>query len=630
MKNRKKLPIEKRFVSPELIMAEIEPGMSIFVGTGVGEPRTLVKYLMTSEALNLKDLELIQLVSLGDAISLKALDSNRYRLKTFFSGWVASEAITTGRVDLIPSRFSGIPDLIESGQIPVDTVFVQITPPNEAGYCSLGVAVDVARIAMEKASLVAGEVNPKVPQTLGDTFVHLSDFDYLVESTEAPIYFSRWPVDDTFDQVAANVAAVIPDGSCIAFSIGPLFDALGRHLAYKRHLGVHTPFFTDALMDLVKSGAVSNRNKEIFRGKSLTSYAFGTPELMAWLDRNPLVEFQGLDKVFDPAQIGRNPQFVGMLPARKVDISGRIVLHVGKGNVTAGPGDVMDLLHGAEISSGGFSIFALPSRNLRGEPNIRVSVATFPNQLNLRESVDMIVTEYGVASLYGRTLRERAQALIEIAHPDDRLKLVEQAKAEKILYPDQIFLEKSAHLYPAHIQATHNFKNGINVRFRAIKPSDEEEMRRLFYRFSDETVYYRYFSPIKTMPHTKMQRYVNVDFSQTTSIVGLIGEPGQGHIIAEARFVKSLRRPYADVAFVVDEAYQGLGIASYMYKMLISEAKKQGLQGFTADVLSTNKGMMKVFEKAGLRFQASLEQGIYHLEIPFEPALATPKNDAAA
>lgn len=630
MKNRKKLPVEKRFVSPELIMAEIEPGMSIFVGTGVGEPRTLVKYLMSSEAVNLKDLELIQLVSLGDAISLKALDSNRYRLKTFFSGWVASEAIITGRVDLIPSRFSGIPDLIESGQIPVDTAFVQITPPNEAGYCSFGVAVDVARIAMERASLVVGEINPKVPQTLGDTFVHLSDFDYLVESTEAPIYFSRWPVDDTFDQVAANVASVIPDGSCIAFSIGPLFDALGRHLAYKRHLGIHTPFFTDALMDLVKSGAVSNRNKEIFRGKSLTSYAFGTPELMSWLDRNPMVEFQGLDKVFDPAQIGRNPQFVGLLPARKVDISGRIVLHVGKGNVTAGPGDVIDLLHGAEISAGGFSIFALPSRNLKGEANIRVSVATFPNQLNVRESVDMIVTEYGVASLYGRTLRERAQALIDIAHPDDRLTLVEQAKAEKIIYPDQIYLEKSAHLYPAHIQATHTFKNGIEVRFRAIKPSDEEEMRRLFYRFSDETVYYRYFSPIKTMPHAKMQKYVNVDFSQTMSIVGLVGEPGQGHIIAEARFVKSLRRPYADVAFVVDEAYQGLGIASYMYKMLISEARKQGLQGFTADVLSTNKGMMKVFEKAGLRFQASLEQGIYHLEIPFDPAVAMPKNDAAA
>ncbi|UCH21099.1 MAG: GNAT family N-acetyltransferase [Deltaproteobacteria bacterium] len=630
MKDKDKIPKTKRFVSPEQVMAKVEPGMSIFIGTGVGEPRTLVKHLMTSEAYNLNDLELIQLVSLGDAISLEAMDCNRYRLKTFFSGWVASEAITAGRVDLIPSRFSRIPGLINSGQIPIDAVFIQITPPNEAGYSSLGVAVDVARLAMEKASLVVGEINSKVPQTQGDTFVQVTDFDYLIQSSAEPIYFSRWPVDETFDQVAANVASVIDDGSCIAFSIGPLYDALATHLVHKRHLGVHTPFFTDALMDLVKSGAVSNRNKEIFRGKSLTSYAFGTPELMAWLDRNPMVEFQGLDKVFDPAQIGRNPQFTAVFPARKVDISGRIVLHFGKGNVTAGPGDVLDFLHGSEISAGGISIFALPSRNREGNPNIRISVENFPNQLNIRESVDMIVTEYGVASLNGRTVRERAQALIDIAHPDDRLSLIENAKAEKILYPDQIFLAESAHLYPAEIKATHTFKNGVEVRFRAIKPSDEEEMRRLFYRFSDESVYYRYFSPIKTMPHAKMQKYVNVDFSRTMSIVGLVGDPGQGHIIAEARFVKGLQRPYADVAFVVDETHQGLGIATYMYAMLIRLARKQGLQGFTADVLSTNKGMMKVFEKAGLRLLAKLEQGVYHLEIPFNPDAPRLENDSDA
>ena len=502
-RNMENGPLEKHCISPEQVMKRVEPGMSIFVGTGVGEPRTLVKYLMTSEAANLKDLELIQLVSLGDAISLEALDSNRYRLKTFFSGWVASEAITAGRVDLIPSRFSNIPDLITTGQIPVDAVFVQITPPNEAGYCSLGVAVDVARLAMEKARLVVGEINSNIPQTLGDTFVHITDFDCLVKAEDEPIYFSRWPVDDNFDQVAANVASVIEDGCCIAYSIGPLYDALTPHLVHKRHLGVHTPFFTDALMDLVKSGAVTNRNKEIFRGKSLTSYAFGTPELMAWLNRNPLIEFQGLDKVFDPAQIGRNPQFVGILPARKVDISGRIVLHIGKGNVTAGPGDVMDLLHGAEISNGGFSIFSLPSRNRKGEPNIRISVEKFPNQLNIRESVDMVVTEYGAACLNGRSVRERAQALIEIAHPDDRSRLIANAKADRILYPDQIFLEQSAHLYPSEITTKHTFKNNTEVRFRAIKPSDEEEMRRLFYRFSDEAVYYRYFSPIKTMPPRK-------------------------------------------------------------------------------------------------------------------------------
>ena len=613
---------EKLTVPPAQAIAELAPGMSVFIGTGVAEPRTLMKHVMGAEATHLQDLELIQLVSLGDAISLEALGTHRYRLKTFYSGWAASEAIGAGQIDLIPSRFSEIPHLIASGRILIDAALIQITPPNADGYCSFGMAVDVARLALDRARVKIGEINAHVPVTLGDTLVHVSEFNHLVRSTETPIYFSRWPVDDVFDRVAAHVAAVIEDGSCLAFSIGPLYEALGRQLVHKRHLGLHTPFFTDAVMDLVKSGAVTNRHKEIFRGKSLTSYAFGTRELMTWLDRNPLVEFQQLDKVFAPKLIGQNPRFVGILPARKVDLSGRIVMHVGKGNVTAGPGDVMDLLHGAELSAGGLRLFALPSRNLRGEANIRPQVDDFPNQLNVRESVDMVITEYGVASLSGRSVRERAQALIEVAHPADRLNLIEAAKAMNILYPDQIFIAASAHLYPAHLRAERTFKGGVAVRFRAIKPSDEDGMRRLFYRFSDEAVYYRYFTPVKTMPHAKTQKYVNIDYAQTLSVVGLVGDPGAGRIIAEARFVKDPLHPVADVAFVVDEAYQGLGIGTYLFNLLVRLAAERGLRGFTADVLATNTAMMKVFEKSGLAIKANLEDGIYSLSISFDRHLA--------
>jgi acyl-CoA hydrolase/GNAT superfamily N-acetyltransferase len=609
---------ESKVVSPQEVMKRLKPGMNIFLGTGLAEPRSLVKHLMSSESPNVQDLSLIQLVSLGDAISLQGLRSQRFRLKTFFSGWVASEAITEGLVDLIPSRFSRIPRLIESGQIAIDAAFVQITPPNEAGYCSLGVAVDVARQAMEQASLVVGEINPDIPVTYGDTFVNIADFHLLVQSTNPALWFPRWPVDEAFDRVAAHVASVIEDGSCIAFSIGPLFEALGRHLVHKRHLGVHSPFFTDPLMDLVKSGAVTNRQKAIWKGKSLASYAFGTRDLMAWLNRNPMVEFQGVDKVFDPLQIGRNPNFFAVLPARKVDLTGLVALHFGKGNVAAGPGEAMDFLNGAELSPGGRAIFALPSRNRKGWANIRLSVGEFPNQLNLRESVDMIVTEYGVANLRGRTLRERAQALIDIAHPDDRAKLVEQAKEQRILYRDQIFLAECARLYPEDISGKATFKGGVEVRFRAIRPSDEEEMRRLFYRFSDEAVYYRYFSPVKAMPHSQMQEYVNVDCNRVVSIVAQAGPAGEEHIIGEARFVREPTRPYADVAFVVDEEYQGLGIASYLYGMLIRLAKERGIKGFTADVLASNKAMMRVFEKGELPVGARLEQGVFHLTIDFE------------
>jgi hypothetical protein len=220
-------------------------------------------------------------------------------------------------------------------------------------------------------------------------------------------------------------------------------------------------------------------------------------------------------------------------------------MHIGKGAVATTPGEAMDFINGAELSQGGCVIFALPTRNRKGEPNILLSVEEFPNLLGLRESVDMVITEYGVANLKGRTVRERAQALIDVAHPDDREALVEQGKKHNILYPDQIYLPQCSALYPADIKARHAFKNGIAVKFRHIKPSDEEEMRRLFYRFSDQTVYYRYFSPLQTMPHAQMQQYVTVDCNRTLSIVGLVGPAEQEQIIAEARFVRTGPDPTA-------------------------------------------------------------------------------------
>jgi acyl-CoA hydrolase len=607
--------MHKKIISPEAVLEKLKPGMSVFIGTGAAEPRTLVKHLMLSSRGNLEDLELLQIVSFGEAISLEELRLQKYRLKTFFSGWASSEAITAGQVDLIPSRFAWIPGLIESGHIRINAAFVQITPPDNTGNCSLGIAVDVARQAMEKASLVVGEINDKIPRTFGDTFVHISDFDMFVYADEPPFYFDRWPIDAVYDKVARHTATLIHDGSCIAFSIGPLYEALSRHLIHKKHLGIHSPFITDALMDLVTQGAVSNRYKGIHRGKSLVSYALGTRKLMTWLNQNPVIEFQGIDRVFDPVQIGRNSNFVAVLPARKIDLSGRIALQIGKGNVATGPAEVLNFFRGAEISQNGRTIFALPSRNASGEANIRLSIKEFPNQFGNRESIEYVVTEFGIANLKGCTLRERAQLLIELAHPDDRTRLIEQAKEAKIIYADQIYLPESAYLYPSEISFRHTFKNHAAIHFRATKPSDEEEMRRFFYRFSDESVYARYFGHVNTMPHAKMQAYVNVDWSQAVSIVGVVDTFGKDQIIAEARFVRVPDQPLAEVVFWVDETYQGLGIATYLYKLLVGLAEEKGIVGFSADVLFSNTGMLKVFKKGGFPMKIQLENGVYHLEI---------------
>ena len=611
---------QDRVIAPRQVLAHIKPGMTIFMGSGVAEPRTLMKTLIDSGLSNINDLELIQLTRHSDFHSLKKLDWQKYRLKTFFSTWVSTEAVVAGNVDLIPGRFSQIPRIIKSKRLPIDVAFIQITSPNADGYCSLGMAVDVAREAMEQASLVVGEINPRIPFTFGDTIVAISDFDLLVESTEPPTYFKRRSVDSVTDRVAGHIAQMIGDGDCISFFTGALFEALGRHLQHKRHLGIHSSYFTDALMDLVKSGAVSNHRKAVFRGKSVASYALGTPELMAWLDHNPLVEFQSIEQVFNPAQIGRNSNFIFVEQARKVDLLGRIAFSTGRGNIVSGPGQAADLLTGTEISRGGRSVLGLPSRNAKGDPNIVVMLRDLRNQFHMRESIDAVVTEYGIANLKWRSIRERAQALIDIAHPDDRQKLVEQGKEKRILFRDQIFLSESAHLYPMEIATEHLFKGELEVRFRAIKPSDEEAMRRLFYRFSNTAVFRRFLFPISTMPHDKMQEYVNIDYSRVMSVVALAGEPEQETIIAEARFVKDDHSAFGELAFIVDEKYQGRGIATYLYKMLIRLAQERGLKGFTAEVLPANQEMMKVFEKGDLPIDARLENGLYQLTVPFDSA----------
>jgi GNAT superfamily N-acetyltransferase len=278
----------------------------------------------------------------------------------------------------------------------------------------------------------------------------------------------------------------------------------------------------------------------------------------------------------------------------------------------------VDLVMGAENSTGGRTVFGIPSRDADGNCNVLLTLADTQNQFRLRDSVNIVVSEYGIANLKWRTIRERAQALIDIAHPDDRQQLIAQAKARRILYADQIFLSEAARFYPVGIAAEHSFKGGVKIRFRAIKPSDEASMRRLFYRFSDKSVFYRYLFPIKTMPHYKVQHYVNVDYRQVMSIVGIVGDPGDEKIIAEARFDKDEESDYGDLGFVVDENYQSLGIASYLYAVLVRLARERGLQGLKAEVLRSNKAMLNVFQRNELPVHIELEGEVYKLTMPFD------------
>ena len=616
-----------KIVSPEEVIRKIQPGDSIFLSTGTGEPRALIQALLTSDEGNVDDLELIQLVSVGDTVNIEEKYPESFRLKTFFSGWVAYSAIAEGRVDLVPCRFSRIPQLISSGALRINVAFVQISPPYKNGYASLGLSVDAARKAMDHARLVVGEINPALPRSLGDTLVHVDDFQYLVESNEPLIEIPRPRVDPVFEALADRLADVIEDGSCLVFSMGQMYEALAKRLQRKHDLGIHSAFITDAVMDLIESGAVTNQRKGSFKGKSVVSYAFGTNALYSWLNMNPQVEFQGIDVVTDPQEIGRQDRFVFVSPARQVDLTGEVAFHTGRGRISAGPGESQDYVAGVYVSRGGKLVAALPSRNRLGESNVLVRLTDYRDTLAGRNAIDFVVTEHGVAALQGKSVRERALALIDIAHPDHREKLIEQAKEVHLIYKDQIFLPGAAARYPSELSEEKTFKGDLKIKFRPILPSDEEQMRRLFYRFSDEAIYYRYFSPKKAMPHRQLQKYVNVDHQRIISLVGVAGEPGEELLIAEGRYAIHPDRNYADLALVVDEAYQNRGVATYLLNRLLAIAREKKLEGVTADVITENKPMLRVFEKIQWPFQAKMEQGVYNLTIAFDSSPADPAQE---
>ena len=618
MKKHNTFDFSTRIVAPEKVLEKIKPGMSIFIGTGVSEPRSILRALMESDSENLCDLELIQLVSLGDAVAIEDRYSEKFRLKTFYTGWVTNEAVSKGRIDIIPTRFSKIPSLISSGIFKIDAAFIQITPPNSFGYVSLGPSVDVARQVMEKASLIVGEINPLIPRTSGDTFVNIDCFHYLTWS-ELPLYtFQRWPVDEVYEKIAANAAMLIDDGSCMSFSVGPVFEALSRKLIDKKHIGVHTAIITDSVMDLVKAGVITNSYKRHFKGKTVCSYAVGSEDLMEWLDENPLVEFHPIDIVANSRLIGENNKFRMILPAKKVSLAGAMSMHEGTRKIIAGPGEAQDFLTGTAFSEGGRLIYALPSRNRKNESNILISLDGLSYKLINPEAPSVIVTEYGIAPLEGRTIRERALSIIDVAHPDDRDELIEKAKDANILFRWQTYCSKSVKQYPQNLDVVHNFSDDLVVYFRPIKPHDVDEMRRLFYRFSDQAVYYRYFSPIKTMTYEQMQDYVTIDYCRAMSLVAFVYEPLEGHLIAEARYMCQDDNS-ADVAFIVDEKYHNKGIASKMLTMLINIASERGVKKFSADVLHSNIAMRKVFSREAYKAKVTLNANIYNFEISLAP-----------
>lgn len=597
----------------------IKPGSRVFLSSGPAMPVYTVEQMMTSDAPTLQDLEIIHLITLGNYLKT---DSNLYkfRLKTFNTGESISKDIEQGKADFVPAHLVEIPFIFSSGAIGVDVAIIQVSPPDHRGFMSLGIAIDVANIVIENAKTVVAEVNPYVPITMGDTAVHIDAIDYIIESKVPLIEREYKRYDEIMDKIGWHVANLIDDGSVIALHVGRQFDAIAKHLHNKRELKVYSHVVSDWIIDLIESGAV-----KIDRGiRNLApvsvSYCYGTRMLYDYVDRNPMFEFLPLMRLLYPTVVQRIPKLVSVMNVKKIDLSGESVVFYSGDNLLSGYESKLNFAVGAAFSRGGKAIVALRSIDQHGDSNIVIRHTETEQVRSTLGVTRYVVTEYGVANLFGKSIRERALALIDIAHPNHRLSLLNQAKEAGLVYHDQIYVIENIINYPVTLETMKTFKDGLLVKFRPIKPSDEDMMRRLFYQFSDESKYLRYFARIRTMPHKQMQSYVNIDYDRILSIVGIIQHAGTERIIAEARYGYDDNEKTYEMAFIVDEEFQGKGIATFMARYLMKIAKERNIEKMSANVLPQNDKMMKVFEKCGVPFTQRFEDGVMHFDFHLQKA----------
>jgi acyl-CoA hydrolase/GNAT superfamily N-acetyltransferase len=612
MKNWKQAYASK-ITTVEKAIKLIPRGRRILIGSGAAEPHELVEGLV-EHGEHLADNDIVHLMTLGPAPYVQPGMEHRFRHTAFFIGHNVRAAVAEGRADFMPVFLSEIPALIKSRRVRIDVAMVQVSLPDRHGYVSLGVSVDIVRSAVEAADLVLAEVNPKTPRTYGDSFIHLDRIDALVPVDYHLPELPTKPADEVSTEIARHVASLIPNGATLQLGIGKIPDAVLAALSNHRDLGVHSEMFSDGVMNLVEEGVITGRKKTLLPGKAVTSFLMGSRKLYEWVDDNPVVEMRPSNFTNDPFNVARNERMVAVNSALAVDLTGQVAADTLMGNFFSGIGGQVDFIRGAARSNEGKPIIALPS-TAKGSSRIQPALEEGAGVVTSRGDVRYIVTEFGVADLWGKNIRQRTLALIEIAHPDFRAELLNAAKGRRYVFADQI---ASENLYPSEETRTIRLKTGQTVGLRPARLSDEEALQDLFYRLSDESTYRRFMAYKSVHPHSEMQKLVDSDYEHNMALLATLSDGSEEQILAMARYDVDPGTRLADIAFVVQDEWQRHGLGTLLMKRMGEIAKARGVSGFTADVLDSNKPMLMVFHKSGLHVRSETEDGLRHLTLLFD------------
>ncbi|MDC8772677.1 bifunctional acetyl-CoA hydrolase/transferase family protein/GNAT family N-acetyltransferase [Roseateles albus] len=584
----------EKICSAPMAVAQIKPGDHVFVGTACATPRALVAAL---EALSPapQDVELLHFLT-DQAVQQGAngQPQTKYQHRCFFVGQDLRSAVKLGLADYVPISIARVPQLIAIGRIPLDVALIQVSMPDEFGYVSLGVSVDIAPAAVAKARLVIAEVNPHMPRSMGDSTLHVGEIDWLVP-VDTPVIEYTHPAQQTevVEKIARYISSIIDDGSTLQIGMGRFSNEALKYLTDRQDLGIHSDVITDAIIPLLERGILTGQRKSNQRGKIVSSFAMGTRRLYDLIDRNPMFSFQPIEAVCDAWTLGSQHKLVSVTQAFAVDLTGQVCVDQYQGDFYSGVAAQAEFLQGASRSPGGKAIICLASTEEDGlSSRIRPALLAGEGVAIPRSDVHYVITEYGIAYLFGKSIRERAVAMIQIAHPSARPGLFEQAQALGYVSGEQSLRNLQA--YAVEEERQLQLKDKRPVLLRPACPSDGEGIRSLFHQLPEHDIYTRFFRRLRGLSNRDVQRLCNLNSQTEVGLVACVGTRENPKIIAHAMYMVDPGTNLAETAFMVHPDWQGQGLGALLQQRMSEHAKARGVRGFVAEVLANNEHMIKL------------------------------------
>lgn len=600
--------------------ALLQSGNRIFIGSHAAAPQALLADLM-ARSKNLHDIELVQLMVLADNCWAEQRYSDLFKINALFiAGDKVRSAVAEGRADYTPCFLSEVPALFKEEILPLDAALVMVSPPDAFGYCSLGVSVDAVSAAVRSAKKVIAQINPKMPRTNGYTFIHQSQIHAFIEQEEELPELPPPVLDEVTERIGQYVSMLIEDGSTLQLGIGKIPEAVLRYLGNHKDLGVHSEVISDGVMELITKGVINNRKKTFHPGKTVTSFCMGSKALYDFVDGNPHVEFYPSEYVNSPTNIARNDAMIAINSAIEVDLTGQVVSDSIGHRFYSGIGGQVDFSRGASMSKGGKPIIALPSTAKNGTVSrIVATITEGGGVVTSRGHVHYVVTEFGVASLRGKSIRERALELIRVAHPKFRKQLLDEVRTRYwVPHYQKDYLKDVVELGKVGVKTL--TIAGEQFDLRALNPADERRLQEFFYSHTKETLLLRYNHHPKQMSREKSCTLVSVDQSRDLALCIVKQQGSVLEIQAVGRYYLNENDNSAEVAFVTREKQHGKGMAKRLLEEMIRIARIRELNRMMAYVRADNKPMQKVFEKAGFKRIASGDPDEVYLELPLKVA----------